>query len=156
MHSEKNTKRIKPAEVFYVRLKQFATTFFVILTSTLMIQNVWYPASFSSFKKSWRAGVGALIFLMGFAVARALFESYGEQVRNIKQREREERGRAGKAEAQAPRPGKNLQSESGLKSMNRRRRFFPGFRRNAARMHFRISAPKAETENRPAGRPRTD
>jgi len=67
-----------------IRIKQFATTFFVIVTSTLMIQNVWYPESFSVFKKSWRAGVGALIFLMGFAVARALFDIYGEQVRNIK------------------------------------------------------------------------
>lgn len=65
-------------------MKQLATTAFVIVTSTLMIQNVWYPETFSSFKKTWRAGVGAIIFLMGFAVARALFDIYGEQVRKIK------------------------------------------------------------------------
>jgi hypothetical protein len=84
MSENKTNSRRVWRQVLGIRIKQFATTFFVIVTSTLMIQNVWYPESFSAFKKSWRAGVGALIFLMGFAVARALFDIYGEQVRNIK------------------------------------------------------------------------
>jgi hypothetical protein len=70
--------------IFFVRLKQFVTTFFVILSSTLMIQNVWYPAAFSYFKKSYRAGIGSIIFLIGFVAARALFDTYGREVRNLK------------------------------------------------------------------------
>lgn len=77
-------KKYSLRKVLSIRLKQLATTAFVIVTSTLMIQNVWYPEAFSAFKKTWRAGVGAVIFLMGFAVARALFDIYGEQVRQIK------------------------------------------------------------------------
>lgn len=84
MNDHAKNKKAARARIFYVRLKQFATTFFVVVTTTLMIQNVWYPESFRAFKKSWRAGVGALIFLMGFAVARVLFDMYAEQVREIK------------------------------------------------------------------------
>lgn len=89
MQGENQKRSRNRGKILYVRLKQCATTFFVIATSTLMIQNVWYPASFASFKKTWRAGVGAVIFLMGFAVARVLFDTYGEQVRQLKQRNAE-------------------------------------------------------------------
>lgn len=85
MNNKNKHPRYSRKQVFKVRLKQLATTFFVVVTTTLMIQNVWCPVSFSSFQKTWRAGTGAIIFLMGFAVARALFDMYGELVRQIKQ-----------------------------------------------------------------------
>lgn len=80
-----NNGRIK-RRIFFVRAKQFVTTFFVILSSTLMIQNVWYPSAFSYFKKSYRAGIGSIIFLIGFVAARALFDTYGREVRELKRR----------------------------------------------------------------------
>ena len=76
----RNAKR----RILWVRCKQTFAVGFVILTTTILIQNIAYPEFVTPWKKSFRALVGGLLFFLGFTVARVLFDLYREEIAGLR------------------------------------------------------------------------
>lgn len=60
----------------WLRVKQWGMVGFVALNTTFLIQNISYPEGLEPWKRTYKALLGLLVFLAGFAVAKVLYDLY--------------------------------------------------------------------------------